>query len=490
MPASTSLLRTAVACAVLVSVSRAGEPPTFTGLGDLAGGDVFSKATGVSADGTVVCGFSTTAAGDQAFIWTATGGMVALGDLPGGGTQSHARGVSADGTTIVGDAESANGVEAFRWTAATGMVGLGDLPGAGFHSIANAVNADGTVIVGEGQSTLSGATGSEAFRWTAAGLQPLGDLPGGSFSSVATGVSADGVRVSGYGSSAASGPTGTEAFNWWLGVGMGGLGDAPGGAFVSKAFGVSADGVLFTGSTTTSLGAQPGKAAKTFEGTLLSMVQLSGLGVGEGLAIARIAAPYQEVVVGRTVTIDGPQAFMQRHSMIPELMVSMLAGLGLDLTGWSLEAATAMSPDANIIVGYGQNPSGKTEAWVAHLGNVWTDVGGGLAGVSGVPVLTAKGEGVYQHGHLLEIANAKPSTLATQVIGLSTLNAPFKGGLMVPSPDVLLPGIPIDANGELLLAFSWPHVPSGYALWLQYWIPDSAAPKGFSATNALMATAP
>ena len=54
--------------------------------------------------------------------------MVGLGGL-GGSRDSHACGVSADGSTVVGYASSAIGPEAFRWTAAAGMVGLGDFPG-------------------------------------------------------------------------------------------------------------------------------------------------------------------------------------------------------------------------------------------------------------------------------------------------------------------------------------------------------------------------
>jgi probable HAF family extracellular repeat protein len=60
--------------------------------------------------------------------------FVGLGDLPGGDLSSFALGVSADGSVVVGAGNSAAGNEAFRWTAATGMAGLGDLPGGSFFS--------------------------------------------------------------------------------------------------------------------------------------------------------------------------------------------------------------------------------------------------------------------------------------------------------------------------------------------------------------------
>ena len=43
---------------------------------------------------------------------------------------------------------------------------------------------------------------------------------------------------------------------------------------------------------------------------------------------------------------------------------------GVDLTGWSLSSAHAMSPDGAAIVGEGVNPDGKIEAWLAVLGDL------------------------------------------------------------------------------------------------------------------------
>jgi probable HAF family extracellular repeat protein len=63
-----------------------------------------------------------------------------------GGYITRATGVSADGSTIVGYSQTANGREqAFRWTAADGMEGLGGLPRSdGFVlSEAIAISADG-----------------------------------------------------------------------------------------------------------------------------------------------------------------------------------------------------------------------------------------------------------------------------------------------------------------------------------------------------------
>src|SRR5687767_13379004 len=135
--------------------------PSLTALGKLPGGVYYSTAIGVTADGSVVVGWSETAAAGQAFRWTRDGGMVGMGNLPGD-TGSLASGISADGSVIVGLSDSPASNQAFRWTSAGGMVGLGSLPG-GVLSFATGVSADGSVVVGSsGNSVGSGV----AFRWT------------------------------------------------------------------------------------------------------------------------------------------------------------------------------------------------------------------------------------------------------------------------------------------------------------------------------------
>jgi len=41
--------------------------------------------------------------------------------------------------------------------------------------------------------------------------------------------------------------------------------------------------------------------------------------------------------------------------------------LGLDLTGWRLWDVTGVSADGTVIVGYGTNPLGRSEGWVAVI---------------------------------------------------------------------------------------------------------------------------
>ena len=195
-------------------------------------------------------------------------------------------------------------------TAAPMFQGLGDLPGGYFSSTAYGVSADGSVVVGRGYS----ASGFEAFRWTPAdNMVSLGDLEGDGVQSLAFGVSADGTVVVGAGASA----SGFEAFRWTQAGGMVGLGDLPGGSFGSWANGVSADGT---------------------------------------------------VVVGHSNSASGSEAFLWSAATgMQNLKTVLVNDYGLNLTGWTLTEAKGISADGKVIVGYGTNPSGQTEAWFANL---------------------------------------------------------------------------------------------------------------------------
>ena len=121
----------------------------------------------------------------------------------------------------------------------------------------------------------------------------------------------------------------------------------------------------------------------------------------------------------------------------------------------------------------------------------WQDVGFALAGVTGKPSLVGTGTLVAGTAVSLEIANGAPNAPATLFVGLSTLFAPFKGGTLVPTVDITLAGIPLDAGGGVKLTGTWPAgIPAFTQLAFQAWIVDAAAVKGVSATNGVVATTP
>jgi len=50
-----------------------------------------------------------------------------------------------------------------------------------------------------------------------------------------------------------------------------------------------------------------------------------------------------------------------------DLKTVLANDFGLDLTGWTLLEARRMSDDGRTVVGYGENPSGDAEAWIAYM---------------------------------------------------------------------------------------------------------------------------
>jgi probable HAF family extracellular repeat protein len=94
---------------MIFSILCFAQKASFQGLGDLPGGTFESAAQRVSANGLVVVGYGTTAAGQQAFRWTQKEGMVSLGNLSDNRfKQSVALGVSADGSVIVGNGDTSS----------------------------------------------------------------------------------------------------------------------------------------------------------------------------------------------------------------------------------------------------------------------------------------------------------------------------------------------------------------------------------------------
>ena len=350
-----------VVASILLAPVATGQ--MFMELGDLPGGDVFTRPNDISADGSVIVGVSESSLGSEAFRWTLDTGIVGLGDLPGGFESSSANGVSADGTIIVGTGASfvssgelvtwngtagptslgflpggggslgnnisANGLvivgegsnnqgrpEAFRWTAATGLVGLGALPGGigsndPFNSRANDVSADGSVIVGQGFSSR----GFEAVRWTAAtGVEDLGTFADGSIAIEATAITPDGSVIVGRGAI----PGGSQAFRWTAATGLVGIGDLPGAALQSRAFDVTADGSMIVGS-----GFAP-------------VVQTTGFVWTEAEGIRSI------------------ESFLTNE-------------IGLDIGDLRLGAVRAVSDDGNVLTGVARNTQNRSVGWVAVL---------------------------------------------------------------------------------------------------------------------------
>ena len=371
-----SINKLSLACfsALLATPAQATE---FLGLGDLPGGIFYSSAYAVSADGSVVAG-EVSAGGDLTpFRWTASGGMVPLG------VAGEATGISADGNTIAGSFANAGHSEAYRWTAGGGVTGLGT---SGYtHSYGRAISPDGGTVVG----MVAGAGTTQAFRWTAGGgMDLLGWFAGGTPQSTALGVSDNGVVV-GYGGHIG----GVEAFYWTPALGaITGLGYLPGGSF-SIAYAVSPDGRFIAGQSEAADG-KPHPVRWAQSGAAYAITDLGMLGGWTDATGTSISAD-GSIVVGYSQTAGDNVAFRWSSSAGMQTVRDWLAASGVNIGAWSLYEAKAISADGTTIVGYGKNPSGDEEAFLARGGMLlgMTDFASSVASLREAAMLPAKVSG-------------------------------------------------------------------------------------------------
>jgi hypothetical protein len=121
----------------------------------------------------------------------------------------------------------------------------------------------------------------------------------------------------------------------------------------------------------------------------------------------------------------------------------------------------------------------------------FTDLGNGLAPSGGsAPVLSGSGVLCAGADVTLTVNGAVASSIGYLIVGLSEIDAPFQGGILVPSPDVFVT-LPTNASGGFSLTSPWPaEIPAQFPTTMQYWVLDSAGVQGFAASNALRLTTP
>ena len=354
-------------CLALVASAVAGPKAggaEFHGLGELAGGRNCSVAVDVSHDGRVVVGTSLVEdaypgrSASMGFRWDADGGMIPLGMLESGASSgwSRASAVSGNGTTVVGSSRGVHGEEAVRWTAGSGLVSLGELPGGSRFSSAAGVSYNGATVVG-----ISNASSvEEPFRWTPdAGMVGFGHLENSQQARV-VGVSDDGTLMAGWSSLPHTADTSWRLTNHGYQV-------LPKDSFFTvQAAGLSANGQHVVGYLTL----DSPREVRAFRWD----EQRGYAQLGQRTWSARDATNNGEWVVGARArsaySLAEELAVIWNVELgLVDLQGLLMSDYGLRLDGWTLQAASSITPDGDTIVGWGLNPEGDVEAWrVTGLG--------------------------------------------------------------------------------------------------------------------------
>jgi len=161
------------------------------------------------------------------------------------------------------------------------------------------------------------------------------------------------------------------------------------------------------------------------------------------------------------------------------------------------DGAYDISDDGEVVIArlVVENPGGgqATEQAIVRIDvGPWVSVGHGLPGTGGLrPSLYGSGPLTGGSTAKLRLTSTLPGATTYLVLGASRIDAPFKGGVLVPSVNVLIPGLPVDGDGKLAIDFAFPAgLPSGAELFWQFWTHDPGAVFGFSASNGMRATVP
>ncbi|HZM01118.1 MAG TPA: hypothetical protein VFD43_12795 [Planctomycetota bacterium] len=394
--------------------------------------------TAVSDDGTIACGNTThPGTGESvAGIWSETTGWQSLGWLPGagtlcGGSMSSAYDISGDGGVVVGLSWEGCDGRGFLWTDSTGMVELMKL--ANGHNRCSAISGDGLSLGGFAQGTFSRTPAY--WSWDATGAVVNPDYQGEVY-----GLNYDG--------------------------------------------GTSVGTVYFSGTTYSAFVRDTQSGSFTNLGSL----QSGWGGIASDLADdSSVIVGFDSLMLARKAWVwtagDGMIGLQER------LTAKGIVGVP------ELETCNAVSVDGTVIVGRGQVGGGGL-GWAGYIAELpttpalWANLLGGLSGTAGVPKLAGTGPLTAGSPSNLTLSQAKPLTQSALAVGLSAANLPFKGGILVPFPNWLF-FLPIGGSGSLSLNFNWPGgMPSGFKMYWQFMIKDTAAVNGVSLSNALRSQTP
>jgi probable HAF family extracellular repeat protein len=362
-------LWTASWCITTISLLSAANAQSakFTNLSPLDSGAYISS---VSDDGSATAGQTGTENG-HAFQWTASGGLTDLGTL--GGATSLASGMSADGAVVVGWSDVGGRYRAiqhaFLWEQHVGMVDLGTLSprnSININSQATGVSSNGAVVIGWSELEHGSEGSRHAFQWAQGqmiDLGVLGETPDSniyySYNSEAKGVSEYGDIVVGWSDVYWGNGRTRHAFQWTKAGGMVDLRTIGNIDYhYSMANAISRDGLTIVGRSETANGNAYHAVRWNSRGVITDLYTLGGLN-SEAQGVNRDGS----VIVGVSDVANGHQhAFRWTQLTGMQDLNVLLANAGVNMTSLTLGNAVAISADGQFITGQ----SGAGNPWLVR----------------------------------------------------------------------------------------------------------------------------
>jgi hypothetical protein len=305
--------------------------------------------SGLSSNGSAASGWGTDGTTQRPFRWSSPGGIVNLGTV-GPAYLSVATGISRDGQTVAANMfpfTMSGASHGFRWTQPTGWTDIGVSYVGGDWTDCNNISGDGLRLMGR---TRQPGGEMRAYTWnTATGFSILPNLPG-AFNSVALASSNTANYITGSMDFAGVshpvrwGPSGIIDF-FSLVSGIGPINYATGVA-------ISDNGSRILGYALHTNGSRPmfmwydigGNGAVGF------FSPLPGYGVANPADIATDGTAF----VGSCTSGLPDTAFLWSNDLGMVNLNTWFPTVGVNLTGWQLLSATAISADGTAIAGTGK----------------------------------------------------------------------------------------------------------------------------------------
>lgn len=198
---------------------------------------------------------------------------------------------------------------------------------------------------------------------------------------------------------------------------------------------------------------------------------------------------------GNGVYDDGTGAWLEGNGETS--LVSRTGPSGLLANGGCNAGTPKLARDGEHVAlgSYADNlVSNDTNGWpdtFVHDMSRWRELGFPLAGTPGTPHVVGAGTLAVNTQVELTLSGALAGSTTHLVMADVRLLLPFKGGVLVPDPQLVLFGFAVDPSGKTELTSIWPPgLPAGFELVMQFWTSDPGAPQNYSVSPGIVATQP